>query len=191
MKIIFLNKFWGICSLASSQTYRAKLASKHTIQFNSIQMSFIDSKTLQLYDQNYATKLSSKATHTKLKNRCCPQPYPDPRRPDIAEKHRTSGTWTPRPQNHNPPTFKVPGDRRKRAHLPGDLQSPKAKKWNSSHRRTLTGKTSKLELFSIKLLLKKKTTYCISRMNQIELIQWSHTGKNYSILIGWETVNLT
>ena len=38
----------------------------------------------------------------------------EPRQPDIAEKHRTSGTRTPRPQNSNPFIFQSPGDRRKK-----------------------------------------------------------------------------
>ena len=63
------------------------------IQFSSIQMGFIDSKTFTVLF------LPSPRTYSG---------------PDIAEKHRTSGAQTPRPQSHNPPAFQTPEGRRKR-----------------------------------------------------------------------------
>ena len=47
-----------------------------------------------------------------------PDHIPEPCRTDIAEKHQTSGTITPRPQNSNPLIFQSLGDRRKRVTTP-------------------------------------------------------------------------
>ena len=122
-----------------------------------IQMSFIGSKNLKFYGQSYATKVCSKTKCTKLKNPCCPPTIPRITAGQILQKkHRTSGTRTPRPQNHNPPTFQTPGDRRKRAHLPGDLQHPKPRNDTPAIADHLHEKTTKLALFNIKLLLKKE-----------------------------------
>ena len=65
-------------------------------------MSFIDSRTLQFYVQSHATKVRSKPMRTKPKTDAAPDHMPGSRQPNIAEKHRTSGARTPRPQNHNP-----------------------------------------------------------------------------------------
>ena len=93
-----------------------------------------------------------KTNHAKQteKTDAAPDHMLEPCRPEIAEKHRTSGTRTSRPQNSNPFIFKSPGDRRKRATTPMPRTETPA---IADH---LHQKIPKLILFNIKLFLKTK-----------------------------------
>ena len=81
----------------------------YSIQFNSIQMIFIELKKFTVL----WLKLCSKITRTRPKNRCCPPPPPTicwySRGPDIAEKHRTSGARAQGPRTTIPPHSKPQG----------------------------------------------------------------------------------
>ena len=120
-----------------------------------------------------AVEKRKQTERTKLKKLTLPPDHmPESRRPDIAEKHRTSRARTPRPQNSIPPIFQSPGDRRKRATTPTPRTETPA---TADH---LHGKIPKLALFNIKLLLKKYEGSILHIPNQSN---WTNIESNWSV----------